>query len=187
MRRRHEKFRILVSSDNKILFLKAKKFLIFPDFRRSILPNPGYATEYKAFVPNIYLYLYFSSNCFIYFVKSSRFIGFRDHIQPIYRFSAESKSDIRFSIWGFCPRYVNLVLLYYPGPHFKFIFLLVKKVEEGLKRLLTPLQPLLLTPFNKKISISKGPALVFQHLKNGGPDNSHRQPLPRLKNHSNKH
>ena len=49
--------------------------------------------------------------------------------------------------------------------------MLIKKADEGFRKLLAPLQPLSLTSLNKKISISKGPPLVFQASENVVRDN----------------
>ena len=42
-----------------------------------------------------------------------------------------------------------------------FIFLLIKKAKDGFRRLLTPFQPLSLTPLNKKIFDFQGYPLWF--------------------------
>ena len=43
--------------------------------------------------------------------------------------------------------------------------MLIKKSEEGFRRLLTPFQPLSLTPLNKKIDF-QGPLLDYRRPKN---------------------
>ena len=61
---------------------------------------------------------------------------------------------------------VKTVLLCYLPADLKFYFLLIIKVVEGFRRLLTPCSPFCQPPSTKNFSISKGPSLVLRRLEN---------------------
>ena len=72
------------------------------------------------------------------------------------------RKKIKFQISvGIIDKYPNRYLWIIYPQILKFYFSLIKKAKEGLGRLLTPLQPLSLTPLNKKNFDFQGSPLWF--------------------------